>query len=165
MPQKQKNQLGFTLIELLVVIAIIGILAALIIPNLVVARQKARDASRIAGARTIQDGLELYFDSNNLKYPTALADLVTSGFLPVLPTDPIGGGAYSYAIYPAASPTYYHLGISLERSDNPALSADKDCSSSGVTCPAGVAYTNGFTGADAAGCTGAASRYCYDLTP
>jgi len=61
---------GFTLIELLVVIAIIGLLSTLAVVALNSARQKARDAKRVADVKQIQTALELYFNDSN-SYPGA----------------------------------------------------------------------------------------------
>ncbi len=67
MSHKKRNQ-GFTLIELLVVISIIGILAAQVLVSLNSARQKARDARRLADIRQIQTAMELFYNDNN-SYP------------------------------------------------------------------------------------------------
>ena len=48
---KRNRQRGFTLIELLVVIAIIGIIAAILIPNLLDALQKAKQKRTVADLR------------------------------------------------------------------------------------------------------------------
>ena len=66
--KKHKNGAGFTLLELLVVIAIIGLLSTLAIVALNSARQKARDAKRVADIKQVQTALELYFNDQSA-YP------------------------------------------------------------------------------------------------
>ena len=92
---------GFTLIELMVVLVIIGVLAALIVPNML---DRADDA-RVTAARTdvnnLMQALKLY-RLDNLRYPTgeqglqALVVKPTAGpippnwrpYLDKLPSDP-----------------------------------------------------------------------------
>jgi prepilin-type N-terminal cleavage/methylation domain-containing protein len=66
---------GFTLIELLVVIAIIGLLSTLAVVALNSARQRSRDAKRVADIRQIQTALELGF-SETSGYPTEASPVV-----------------------------------------------------------------------------------------
>ena len=94
---------GFTLIELMVVLVIIGVLGALIVPNLL---DRAEDA-RVTAARTdvgnLMQALKLY-KLDNQRYPSAeqglqaLVTKPTTGVIPPnwrpyidkLPTDPWG---------------------------------------------------------------------------
>lgn len=133
----RKSVRGFTLIELLVVIAIIGILATLLLLQLNIARQKARDVQRVTAVNQIRDAVELYYDDNNA-YP---ADITTATLGKYMkngnaPSDPLGG-AYGYGADPAGTRTKYQVYAQLETKAN-ALNSDDDIDASSFAAPVGV---------------------------
>jgi general secretion pathway protein G len=96
-------QAGFTLIELMVVLVIIGVLAALIVPNVLDRADDARATAAKTDVNNLMQALKLY-RLDNQRYPTAeqgLQALVakpTAGpnptnwkpYLEKLPNDPWG---------------------------------------------------------------------------
>jgi general secretion pathway protein G len=130
-------QSGFTLVELLVVIAIIGILATLLLLQLGVARQRARDAKRIADVNQARTAIELYFDDNG-QYPQvatfgALGALLSPKYVVLIPVDPLNVSPHVYN-YAYNGNTKYQVSAVLEQWAQ-ALNADADINS-----------TSGWTG-------------------
>ncbi len=99
-----RKQRGFTLIEIMVVIVILGILAAIVAPNVLGNVDKAQEQKVRSDLRGIDSALKFY-RLDNYNYPTTeqgIEALVTKpadpniknwrsgGYLPKVPKDPWG---------------------------------------------------------------------------
>lgn len=96
---------GFTLVEILVVIGIIGMLSAFLVPNLLGARDRAKEAAVKGVLHTVQLAVEAYQMENEV-YPIgknipleALCKnyLMGSGYMASVPKNPFTGKEYSDA--------------------------------------------------------------------
>ncbi|OGC88111.1 hypothetical protein A2419_01415 [Candidatus Adlerbacteria bacterium RIFOXYC1_FULL_48_26] len=176
---------GFTLIELLVVIAIIGILASIVMVNLTVARQKARDARRISDIKNIQLSLEQFY-SANLYYPLNIYSDTTfhsPSYMQTIPYDPnnatVCTNGTQSSCYPYSALNYdgggtscasshasrYHLGAVMEANSAVAQDADSAVDTSDVCTGSQKADFNGAA-ASCVGTTAAAggADNCFDVT-
>jgi general secretion pathway protein G len=110
--RRHRREAGFTLIEIMVVVVILGILAALVAPNVISRIDDAQINRAKQDIRAVESALHLY-RLDNFKYPTTdqgLDALVTQpadpsirnwrqgGYLDKLPVDP-WGAPYQY-LYP-----------------------------------------------------------------
>ena len=68
--RRLRRSAGFTLIEMMVVLVIIGVLAALIVPNVLDRTDDARATAARTDVHNIRQALKLY-KLDNLRFPTA----------------------------------------------------------------------------------------------
>lgn len=103
--QKFKTQRGFTLMELMVVIVILGVLASLVVPNLMGNKDRADRQKAVSDIVALENALDMY-KLDNHRYPTTdqgldalvvaptLAPLAENynpeGYIRRLPADPWG---------------------------------------------------------------------------
>jgi general secretion pathway protein G len=97
MKKKRDGEEGFTLVELMVVIVIIGLLATVVVINVMPATDKAALTKARADIATLEQGVEMY-RLNKLTYPASgegLQAVVAEGYVKRLPQDP-WGNPYQY---------------------------------------------------------------------
>ena len=95
--RRRRKEAGFTLLEMMVVVMIIGMLAAMVVPNLLRNKEKASQKKAIADIVALEGVLDLYQLDNN-RYPTeeeGLNILVSpgkgeQGYIKRIPKDPWG---------------------------------------------------------------------------
>jgi general secretion pathway protein G len=90
---------GFTLVELMVVLVIIGLLATVVVINVLPSQDRAMVQKAKADVALLDQSLEMY-KINNLTYPSGsegLDALVAKGVIKRLPVDP-WGRPYRYAM-------------------------------------------------------------------
>lgn len=102
---QQQRQRGFTLLEIMVVIVILGVLASLVVPNLMGNKEKADHQKVVSDIIALESALDMY-KLDNGRYPTTeqgLQALVSKpsaqpeprsypqdGYIRRLPQDPWG---------------------------------------------------------------------------
>ncbi|MCW8331063.1 type II secretion system major pseudopilin GspG [Photobacterium sp. SDRW27] len=108
----QRKQRGFTLLEVMVVIVILGVLASLVVPNLLGNKEKADQQKVVTDISALEQALDMYKLDNSV-YPNTdqgLDALVTKpssspeprnyrdgGYIKRLPKDP-WGNEYNYVM-------------------------------------------------------------------
>lgn len=96
---QRRGEKGFTLVELMVVIVIIGLLATVVLINVLPSQDKAMQTKARADIATLEQAMEMYrldnfsypADLNALVQPPAGADATryrSGGYIKKLPSDP-----------------------------------------------------------------------------
>lgn len=148
--QAAKTVKAFTLIELLIVIAVIGILMAVILPNLIGMRERARDTAKKNDLTQLKKALRLYFDDHG-GYPAAAAGgKICCGNSPPACGSVcgfnfvVGGETYmkalpdGYSYWVAGDRYSFRLTIELENA------SDKDIAISHQRCSGGLYTSNTY---------------------
>lgn len=86
---RRKREEGFTLVEMMVVLVIIGLLATVVIINVLPATDRAARTRVQADLLTLEQAIEMY-RLENLRYPTTEEGLaaLTPNYVRRLPNDP-----------------------------------------------------------------------------
>ncbi len=124
--QSPNKRSGFTLIELIVVISILAIIAGAMIPRVASRMAQARDTRRLQDVKNIQTAIErFYIDKGRYPLPNANAtyggwdvthdgnfiqELMDTGYLSELASDPVNDETYHYRYYVYADDAYGCIG-------------------------------------------------------
>ena len=86
--RRLRGEAGFTLIELMIVMLIVAILSAIAIPAYLSSVKAAKEAVLKEDLHVLRGAIDAY-TADKEKAPQSLDDLVQSGYLKSIPTDPM----------------------------------------------------------------------------
>ncbi len=97
MSRRPPTQLGFSLLELLAVVAILGILAALVLPRIILSTDVAKEKTCLHNRTEINITVEQYYINNGVWPANDLSDIgADTGYFPDgLPVCPVSGNLYT----------------------------------------------------------------------
>lgn len=103
--RRRDREEGFTLVEMMVVIVIIGLLATVVIVNVMPATDRAAQTRVKADLSTIEQAADMY-RLENMRYPTTQEGLnsLVPNYIRRLPTDPWGSPYVYVAPGPNGAP-------------------------------------------------------------
>ena len=128
---------GFSLVELIVVIAIISTLTAVLLPNLLGSRERARDTQKIDDLNSLKNALRLYYNDKGV-YPTGVGVVLNAaGLSTYMPG--IAGVGHTY--YQTNAGDGFNLCVDLEGGAGDSdIDSQKKCGI-GVTAVCGTGQT------------------------
>lgn len=125
---RRRRSNGFTLVELLTVLVVIALLAAIITPRYLAARDNSTFTACSQNLKNVATALQTYANDNSQTYPSSLSQL-TPQYLALLPSCPTAAGPDTYSpSYESATqpPNFtvfcqgsYHIAVSGITSDQP----------------------------------------------
>src|SRR5215475_13402760 len=95
-----RSAAGFTIIELMVVMALIVTLSTIAVVQYQHSVVYSKEAVLKEDLFRMKEAIDQYYADKN-QYPATLEDLVSSGYLRSVPTDPITGSASTWQTVPA----------------------------------------------------------------
>lgn len=148
--RSRRSDAGVTLIEMMVVLVIIGIVAALVVPNVIGRPDEARAAVAQADLRTIAASLEMY-RLDNRTYPTTEQGLSALTERPVAAPVPVNWMAGGYLPNPPVDPwgNPYAYRAPAEAGPFEVMSLGADGAAGGEGVDADIAYGAGLAAAPA----------------
>jgi len=128
------NKKAFTLVELLVVISIIGTLTAILLPNLMGARERASDSQRKQDMMAMKNALRLFYNDTQ-NYPPSGTSLGTT-LATYMPN--VSNIGFTYTYTQTSSGDGFQLCSGMDSGSEEAKDSQIKCASSGSVCGVGV---------------------------